>query len=209
MNKWMKLVSVLLLASIVVSACSLDRKEVDMTVKDTVMDEGTKDLMDETTPENLPTDVIDINPSDYPKPSEDKIKEMLTELQYDVTQNDGTERAFQNEYNDNKEAGIYVDIVTGEPLFSSRDKYDSHTGWPSFTKPISEEVIVKKEDRSLFGVRVEARSRIGDSHLGHIFDDGPSDRGGLRYCMNSASLKFIPKEEMEEMGYGYLIVEVE
>ena len=138
---------------------------------------------------------------EYTKPSDDKLKEKLTDLQYRVTQKDGTERAFNNEYWDNKEAGIYVDIVSGEPLFSSKYKYKSGTGWPSFTKPIDPEYIKKKTDDSFGMKRVEVRSSVGDSHLGHVFDDGPQPTG-LRYCMNSASMRFIPKDKMEEEGYG-------
>jgi methionine-R-sulfoxide reductase len=133
--------------------------------------------------------------------SQEELKEKLTELQYHVTQEDGTERAFQNEYWDNKKPGIYVDIVSGEPLFSSLDKYKSGTGWPSFTKPLIEKNIVEKEDRSFFTVRTEVRSKHADSHLGHVFSDGPEPTG-LRYCMNSASLRFIPVEELEQEGYG-------
>jgi len=149
---------------------------------------------------NLVTEGI----SKYTKPSDEEIKEMLTKLQYKVTQNGGTESPFDNEYWDNKEAGLYVDIVTGEPLFSSKDKYKSGTGWPSFTQPISESVIIELEDNTLFSKRIEVKSRLGDSHLGHVFNDGPKDKGGLRYCLNSASLKFIPLDEMDEMGYGHL-----
>ncbi len=149
---------------------------------------------------NLVTEGI----SEYTKPSDAEIKEMLTKLQYKVTQNAGTERSFDNEYWDNTEPGLYVDIVTGEPLFSSKDKYKSGTGWPSFTQPISESVIIELEDNTLFTKRIEVKSRLGDSHLGHLFNDGPKDKGGLRYCLNSASLKFIPLEEMDEMGYGHL-----
>ncbi|MED4533173.1 bifunctional peptide-methionine (S)-S-oxide reductase MsrA/peptide-methionine (R)-S-oxide reductase MsrB [Metabacillus fastidiosus] len=145
-----------------------------------------------------------INPELYPKPSEEEIKAKLTDIQYKVTQGNGTELAFSNEYWNNEEPGIYVDVVTGEPLFSSADKYDSGCGWPSFTKPIEPEVIVTSEDRSFNMVRIEVRSRSGDSHLGHVFDDGPRDKGGLRYCINSAAIKFIPQAEMEEAGYGYL-----
>jgi len=137
----------------------------------------------------------------YTKPSEEEIKKSLNELQYKVTQKEGTERAFNNEYWDNKKAGIYVDIVSGEPLFSSIDKFESGTGWPSFTKPIDPKYIVKKEDSSFGMKRVEVRSKIGDSHLGHVFDDGPGP-SKVRYCMNSASMRFIPKEKMEEEGYG-------
>lgn len=145
-----------------------------------------------------------IDPAAYPKPSDDELKEKLTEVQYNVTQEDATETAFSNEYWDNYEPGIYVDITTGEPLFSSADQYDSGTGWPSFTKPIDPAVVTEHEDRSGFFKRTEIRSRAGDSHLGHVFDDGPKDRGGLRYCMNSAALLFIPADEMEAEGYGYL-----
>ncbi len=138
----------------------------------------------------------------YTKPSIEELQQRLTPLQFDVTQNDGTERAFTGEYWDTKEKGIYVDIVTGEPLFSSSDKYDSGTGWPSFTRPISDEKIVEHVDNSFFMTRTEVRSTFGDSHLGHVFPDGPKDEGGLRYCLNSAALNFIPYDQMDEKGYS-------
>ena len=145
-----------------------------------------------------------IDPNMYVKPDDATLKSMLTDEQYQVTQKNNTERAFSNTYWDFFEPGIYVDVATGEPLFSSKDKYDSACGWPSFTKPIVAEVVTYHEDSSFNMVRVEVRSRSGDSHLGHVFEDGPKDKGGLRFCINSESIKFIALEEMEAMGYGYL-----
>ena len=141
----------------------------------------------------------------YPKPSDAELKQKLTALQYDVTQGKHTERSFSNEYWDNFAPGIYVDITTGEPLFSSKDKFESGCGWPSFTKPIAAEVAEYQRDNSFNMTRIEVLSRSGHAHLGHVFDDGPRDKGGLRYCINSASIKFIPLDEMEKQGYGDLI----
>jgi methionine-R-sulfoxide reductase len=137
----------------------------------------------------------------YRKPSEEELRQRLTPLQYEVTQEEGTERAFKNDYWDNHQEGIYVDIVSGEPLFNSRDKFDSGTGWPSFTRPIAETSIVNHTDRRFFMKRTELRSRMAGSHLGHVFDDGPQPTG-QRYCINSASLRFIPKQDLEKEGYG-------
>ncbi|MGN7970065.1 peptide-methionine (R)-S-oxide reductase MsrB [Microbacterium sp. 22296] len=126
----------------------------------------------------------------------------LTDRQFAVTQDDATEPPFRNEYWDNHEDGIYVDVVSGQPLFSSTDKFESGSGWPSFTKPIDDAAVVNKKDRSLWMTRTEVRSAGADSHLGHLFDDGPRDAGGLRYCMNSAALRFVPVAELEAQGYG-------
>ncbi len=141
------------------------------------------------------------NQKDFKKPSENKLKEKLSPLQYRVTQEEGTERSFENTYWNNKKEGIYVDIVSGEPLFSSKDKYKSGTGWPSFTRSIDSDAITTHEDRSLFGTRIEIRSKLADSHLGHVFDDGPAPTR-LRYCINSASLRFIDKQDLKQQGYG-------
>ena len=142
--------------------------------------------------------------SDFKKPDDADLKAKLSPLQYEVTQHDATERAFQNAYWDNHEPGIYVDVVSGEPLFSSNDKFDSGTGWPSFTKPLEKSNVQTKTDRSLFMERTEVRSTHADSHLGHLFDDGPQPTG-LRYCMNSASMRFIPVSKLAAEGYGQYV----
>lgn len=139
--------------------------------------------------------------SKFQKPSDEELRKKLTPEQYRVTQHEGTERPFTNEYNDNHEAGIYVDVVSGEPLFSSLDKFDAHCGWPSFTKPLDEANVTTRTDNKLGMTRTEVRSAQADSHLGHVFDDGPGPTG-LRYCMNSASMRFVPVEKLAEEGYG-------
>jgi peptide methionine sulfoxide reductase msrA/msrB len=146
-----------------------------------------------------------VDPGDYPRPTDGQIREILTDLQYRVTQNDDTEMAFDNPYWENHENGIYVDVVTGEPLFSSQDKFDSGTGWPSFTQPIDESAIRLIKDVSLGMRRVEVRSRAGNSHLGHVFYKDSTSPNGTRYCINSAALRFVPLEEMEAEGYGNLV----
>ena len=164
-------------------------------------DKGGKAMTDMTMSK---ADHTPYNPESFVKPSKAELQNKLTELQFEVTQEDGTERPFKNTYWDNHEEGIYVDIVSGEPLFSSADKFESGTGWPSFTKPIDGSSIVEHTDRKFFMVRTEVRSKLADSHLGHVFPDGPKPTG-LRYCINSASLRFVPKEDLAKQGYGHLV----
>ena len=148
-------------------------------------------------PMNSPASTTDNN-----RPSKDELKKRLTPIQYRVTCEEGTEPAFHNAYWDNHRAGIYVDVISGKALFSSADKFDSGTGWPSFTKPLVKGNVTEKTDRAFGMERTEVRAKDSDAHLGHVFDDGPEDKGGLRYCMNSASLRFIPVEKLKEEGYG-------
>ena len=156
---------------------------------------------DKSTNENTKQLVVKNITPNWVRPSDQELKKTLSKIQFDVTRKDGTERPFSNKYWDNKAEGIYVDIISGEPLFSSKHKYKSGTGWPSFTAPLVASNITEKDDWSLYGKRTEVRSKNADSHLGHVFDDGPKDKGGLRYCMNSASMKFIPKDQLKALGY--------
>lgn len=184
MRTW-RLNLILISAALVIAGCSGRASRVGETDGSLVAEQGT------STKANA---VV--------KPSDAELRKKLTPLQYEVTQQNGTERAFTGEYDKAFQPGIYVDIVSGKPLFSSLDKYDSGCGWPAFTKPIDAEEVVEKQDRSYGMARTEVRSSAADSHLGHVFPDGPKDRGGLRYCINSASLRFVPLAEMEKEGYG-------
>jgi len=169
---------------------------------------GTERHMKHTAAENSAPPTWEERRLTFEKPDDATLKQLLTPLQYQVTQHEDTERPFDNPYNDQKKPGLYVDIVSGEPLFSSRHKFDSGTGWPSFYRPVTDEALVEKKDRRLFIVRTEVRSRLADSHLGHVFEDGPPPTG-LRYCINSAALRFIPLEKMADEGYGAWIKLVE
>lgn len=173
----------------------------------TLLSKKPSDHADQATPQTLTLlksekKVTKYNPEicEFPKDDE-ALKKLLTPEQYAITKKNGTERPFENIYWNNKHHGIYVDIISKEPLFSSKDKFESGSGWPSFTKPIKEDVVIEKQDKSYGMNRVEIRSKRADSHLGHVFDDGPAEQGGLRYCMNSASLKFVPLEKMKDEGY--------
>ena len=148
---------------------------------------------------------IKINPEEFEKKSKDELKKELSDLEYAVTMESATESPYTGQYWDSFEEGIYVDITTGEPLFSSKDKFKSHCGWPSFSKPIEKEVTKYYKDNSHYVERIEVRSRVGEAHLGHVFPDGPTELGGLRYCINSASIRFIKKEDLEKEGYAELL----
>lgn len=171
--------------------CHINLKDADQFIKEEGLDK--KDLSSLIRPEN------------YPVPSDEQLKKQLTPIQYKVTQENDTERPYTNEYADTFDKGIYVDVVTGEPLFCSLDKFQSGCGWPSFTKPIIPEVLTEKKDTSFNMVRTEVRSRAGNTHLGHVFNDGPAESGGLRYCINSASIRFVPYDKMDSEGYGFLM----
>lgn len=172
---------------------------------------GRDQYLEETWGKELAVDYSQYAPNkqtNFQKPSDEQLRKQLTPLQYKVTQHEGTEAPFKNEFWDEKRAGIYVDVVSGEVLFSSLDKFDSGTGWPSFTQPMLKDAIVERSDKGFFVTRTEVRSRLADSHLGHVFKDGPAPTG-LRYCINSAALRFIPKEELAQQGYAQYVATFE
>ena len=203
MNFQKKLIIVIIVVILLAGAQSL------MKTSPTLKDTTSTLARDMVVPEVQTVTSTPYKKDSFTKPSLVALRKTLTPLQYYVTQEDGTESPFSNEYDKNTAKGLYVDIVSGEPLFSSTDKYDSGTGWPSFVKPISAQTVVEKVSGGFFDTRTEIRSRVADSHLGHVFDDGPQDRGGKRYCMNSAAMKFIPKADMERFGYKEYIQFVE
>lgn len=189
--------------------CHIDLNMVDVPLADEAyeleVNDGSEKLENSAMTDEKTEQAIVINPSDYHVPSDEELRQNLSPLSYQVTRQDATERAYTHAYDQLFEPGLYVDIVSGEPLFSSDDKYDAGCGWPSFTKPIVPEVVTEHLDTSYNMQRIETRSRVSDSHLGHVFPDGPRARGGLRYCINGAALKFIPRDEMEAAGYGHLL----
>lgn len=186
------------LCVVLVQGESMHDENMQMQKHDTMMKSDNMGMHNDSVMEK---DDMTMIMSKYTVPSDAELQKKLTPLQYKVTRHEGTEPAFNNEYWDNKEPGIYVDVISGVPLFSSLDKYKSGTGWPSFTKPIDEDAITEHEDRSFFRVRTEVRAKLSDAHLGHVFNDGPKPTG-LRYCMNSAALRFIHKDNLEKEGYG-------